>query len=69
MKKEKMYKIGKKLGISETDVKAAIKKNRNIIAAGFIIAVAAIFTNRIWFEPFHYGGGSVLDLSFFTRFL
>ena len=69
MKKEKMYKIGKKLGISETDVKAALKKNRNVIAAGIIIAVAAIFTNRIWFEPLHYISGSVADFDFFTRFL
>jgi LysM repeat protein len=69
MKKEKMYKIGKKLGISETNVKAALMKNRNKIAAGIIIAIAALMTNRIWFEPLHYNGGSLMDLNFFTRFL
>jgi len=69
MKKEKMYEIGKKLGISETNVKAALMKNRNKIAAGIIIAVAALMTNRIWFEPLHYNGGSMIDLNFFTRFL
>ena len=69
MKKEKINQIGKKLGISETDIKAALKKNRNKIAVGVIIVAAALMTNRIWFEPLHYNGSSIMDLNFFTRFL
>jgi len=69
MKKEKMKEIGKKLGITETDIKAALKKNRNKIALGTILVAAALTTNQIWFEPLHYNGASIMDLSFFTRFL
>jgi hypothetical protein len=69
MKKEKIFEIGKKLGLSKTDTKAAILKNRNKIITGLIVGIAAIITNRIWFEPLHYIGGSILDFSFLTRFL
>ena len=68
MKKEKIYEIGKKLGISKSDAKAALQKNRNKIIAGLIIGIAAIMTNRVWFEPLHYNGGSIMDFDFFTRF-
>ena len=37
MKKEKIYELGKRLGLSKTDVKAAINKNRNKIIAGVIL--------------------------------
>jgi len=69
MKKEKVYEIGKKLGISKSDAKAALLKNRNKIIAVLIIGIAAVMTNRIWFEPLHYNGGSIIDFGFFTRFL
>jgi len=68
MKKEKMYKIGKKLGISKSDAKKAIQKNRNKIMASIIIGVAAVMVNKIWFEPLHYISGSIVDFDFFTRF-
>lgn len=70
MKKEKqLYKIGKTLGISETDVKAALLKNRNVIAAGIIIGVASMLMGKIWFEPLHYTAASIGDFDFLTRFL
>jgi len=68
MKKEEMYKIGKKLKISETDVKAAMMKKRNLIVAGIIISAAALMLNKIWFEPLHYTAASISDFNFFTRF-
>jgi hypothetical protein len=69
MKKEEMYEIGKKLGITKADTKAALLKNRNKIIAGLAIGIASIMLNRIWFEPLHYNGGSIIDFGFFTRFL
>ena len=69
MKKEKIIEIGKKLGLSKKDAKAAILKNRNKIITGLIIGIATFMTNKIWFEPLHYNGGSIIDFSFFTRFL
>lgn len=68
MNKEKIFEIGKKLGISKAETKAAFQKNRNKIIAGLIIGIAAITANNIWFEPLHYNGGSIIDFSFFTRF-
>ena len=68
MKKQNMYKIGKKLGISKKEVKAAMLKKRNIIMAGIIISAVAFMANKIWFEPLHYNGASISDLNFFTRF-
>jgi len=68
MKEKQVYKIGKTLGISETDVKAALVKNKNKIIAGLIIGVFAIATNKVWFEPMHYGAASIADFDFLTRF-
>ena len=69
MKKEKqLYKIGKTLGISETEVKAALLKNRNILAVGIVIGVATLFLNRFWFEPLHYTAASIRDFGFLVRF-
>ena len=47
MKKEKMYEIGTKLGISKSDAKAALQKNRNKIIACLIIGVAAVMMQRV----------------------
>jgi hypothetical protein len=69
MKNEKIFEIGKKLGISKTDAKAAIIKNRNKIITGLVIISASILVNRIWFEPLHYTVASIKDFNFFTRFL
>jgi len=68
MKENKIYELGKTLGISETDVKAALQKNRNKIIAGLIIGIAVIMLNRVWFEPLHYTVVSKMDFDFFTRF-
>jgi len=68
MKEEKIFEIGKKLGISESDAKAALIKNRNKIITGLVIGIAAIMMNRVWFEPLHYTVASVMDFDFFTRF-
>ena len=68
MKKNKIYELGKKLGISEPDVKAAFQKNKNKIIAGIIIGIAAIMFNRVWFEPLHYTVVSKIDFDFFTQF-
>jgi len=68
MKKEKMYQIGKKLEMPESDVKAALQKNRNKIIAGLIIGFTAIIMQKVWFEPLHYIGGSIVDFNFFTQF-
>ena len=70
MKKEKqLCKIGNKLGISETEIKATLLRNRNKIVAGLIIGVATVIMGRIWFEPLHYTAASLEDFDFWTRFL
>ena len=69
MKNEKLYEIGKKLGISKSDARAAIIKNRNKIITGLVLIFAAIMINRIWFEPLHYTVASIKDFNFLTRFL
>ena len=66
--RKQLYKIGKKLGISEKDVKAAFLKNRNIIATFIIMGLASFLMKKIWFEPLHYTAASMTDFSFFTRF-
>jgi hypothetical protein len=68
MKKENIYEIGKKLGISKSDTKAALLKNRNKIITLIMLGIAAIMTNGIWFEPLHYTGGSITDFGILTRF-
>ena len=68
MKKEKIYELGKRLGLSKTDVKAAINKNRNKIIAGVILAAASIFTISNGYQPLHYLAPSTKDFDFFMRF-
>lgn len=68
MKKNKIYELGKMLGISEKNAKAALQKNRNKIIAGIIIGIAVIMFNKVWFEPLHYTVVSKMDFDFFTRF-
>lgn len=68
MKKEKVYEIGKTLGLSKSEAKAALQKNRNKIIAGLVIGIAAVMLNRVWFEPLHYTVVSKMDFDFFTRF-
>lgn len=68
MKKEKIYEIGKTLGISKSDAKAALQRNRNKIFALFFIGIATLMFNRVWFEPLHYTVASKMDFDFFTRF-
>ena len=69
MEKEKIYEIGKKLGISTSDVKIALIKNRNKIMTSIVLVIASILINRIWFEPLHYTVASIKDFNFLTRFL
>jgi len=69
MKENKIYELGKTLGISETDVKAALLKNRNKIIAAVVIGIATVMTGKIWFEPLHYIAASIGDFEFLTRFL
>lgn len=68
MKKNKIYELGKKLGISETDAKAALLKNRNKIVVSIVISIA-IMMGKMWFQPLHYNGASIEDFEFLTRFL
>jgi hypothetical protein len=69
MKENKIYELGKTLGISETDVKAALLKNRNKIIAAVVIGITTVMTGKIWFEPLHYTAASIGDFEFLTRFL
>ncbi len=68
MKKNKIYKLGKMLGLSETDVKAALIKNRNKIVTSIVIGIA-IMIGKIWFQPLHYTGISIEDFEFLSQFL
>ena len=68
MKKNKIYELGKMLGISNTDTRAALLKNRNKIIASIVIGIA-IMIGKMWFQPLHYTGASIEDFIFLTRFL
>ena len=68
MKKNKIYELGKKLGVSEIEAKAALLKNRNKIVTTFVICIA-IMIGKMWFQPLHYTGASIEDFEFLTRFL
>jgi len=67
MKEKQLYKIGQKLGISQTEIKSVIKKNKNKILFGVVVVFAAIFLGN-FYQPYHYGVVSVKDFDFFTRF-
>jgi hypothetical protein len=67
MKEKKIYKIGKKLGITETEIKATLRKNRNKIITGTFIALALIFVGNNAFQPLHYISVSIKDFGFFLR--
>lgn len=68
MKKNKIYELGKKLGMPETEAKAALLKNRNKIMTGVVIGIA-FMAGKLWFQPLHYTGASIEDFNFLTRFL
>jgi hypothetical protein len=68
MKKEKLYEIGKTLGLSKEDVKGAINKNRNKIITCLAIAVASIITISSGYQALHYLAPSIKDFDFFMRF-
>lgn len=68
MKKNKIYELGKMLGISNTDARAALLKNRSKIVASIVIGIA-IMIGKMWFQPLHYTGASIEDFVFLTRFL
>lgn len=68
MKKEKIYDIGQTLGLSKTEVKAAINRNRNKIFAGFAIGLAFVLRINTGYQPLHYIAPSIKDFDFFMRF-
>ena len=67
-KEEKLKSIGKKLGITEKEIKSLVLRNRNKIVAAFVFGIATAFIGKIWFEPLHYTAASWEDFDFFTRF-
>ena len=68
MKENKIYEIGKMLGISQIDAKTALIKNKNKIITSAVIGLAIII-GKIWFQPLHYTGASIEDFGFLMRFL
>lgn len=68
MKENNIYKIGEKLGITEIEIKATLKKNRNKIITGALIIIAAIVASNNYFLGMHYGGVSIKDFDLFNRF-
>jgi len=68
MKENKIYKIGEKLGITETEIKATLRRNRNRIIAGAFVVLALVFVGNNAFQPLHYISVSMKDFGFFMRF-
>jgi len=68
MKENKIYELGKTLGITEKDTKAALLRNRTKIVTGVVIGIAFMM-GKMWFQPLHYNGASIEDFEFLTRFL
>ena len=68
MKEKNLYKIGEKLGITESEIKAAIKRNRNKILAGVLVIIAAIVVGNNNFLGMHYAGISIKDINLLYRF-
>jgi hypothetical protein len=68
MKKDKIYEIGQTLGLSKTDVKAAINKNRNKILAGLVVGLAFVLRLNMGYQPLHYIAPSIKDFDFFMRY-
>lgn len=67
MKERKLYKIGEKLGITEIEVKATLKRNRNKIIAGAFIVLALAFSGLNAYQPLRRPI-SINDFDFFMRF-
>lgn len=68
MKERNLYKIGEKLGITETEIKATLNRNRNKIIAGAFAVLALVFVGSNAFQPLHYISVSIKDFGFFMRF-
>ena len=68
MKEKNLYRIGEKLGITETEIKATMKRNRNKIIAGALVIIASIAVGNNYFLGMHYGAISIKDLNLLSRF-
>ena len=68
MKKDKIYEIGQTLGLSKSEVKAAINRNRNKILAGFVVGLAFVLRLNMGYQPLHYIAPSIKDFDFFMRY-
>jgi len=68
MKKEKIYNIGKTLGISENEIQKTLKRNKNRILSGFLVAGMALIIGNRYFLGNHYVGASIQDFDFLMRF-
>jgi hypothetical protein len=68
MKEKNLYKIGEKLGITETEIKTTLNKNRNKIIAAAFVVLALVFVGNNGFQPLHYISISIKDFGFFMRF-
>ena len=68
MKKDKIYEIGQTLGLSKSEVKAAINRNRNKILAGVVIGLAFVLRLNMGYQPLHYIAPSIKDFDFFMRY-
>lgn len=67
MKEKTIYKIGEKLGITEGEIKATLKKHRNIIIAGVFYVLALAFLGNNAYQPIRRPM-SINDFDFFMRF-
>ena len=67
MKKENIYKIGGKLGITEGEIKATLNKHRNIIIAGVFYVLALAYLGIDAYQPVRRPM-SINDFDFFMRF-
>jgi hypothetical protein len=68
MKEETMYEIGEKLGITQTEIKATLKRNRYKIIARALVVVVSFLAGNYYFLGMHYIGVSIKDFDLFMRF-
>jgi hypothetical protein len=62
----KLKELGKKLKMSETDMKNILQNRRKIIVTSAVVIIALAFASNIYYLGKYYGGVSIED--FLNRF-
>ena len=64
-----IYRISQAMGITKSEIKNTLKKNRYTIAVTAVFALACLVTGNFYFLGNHYGFGSIEDFQMLRWFL